>query len=588
MAVPSTILSLSSPSNSGGRGSSSAPGRSKKGKLLLDANGKSTFARGAKARVIVPADSCLLFELKRVAKIDGPILAGIEGRAVLNGSTLQITGVSGRPGALVDFAIRLPGADKVKKLTINGVDQGFAATQNSITGVIQFAGRRFVRQLDQWSKPDGSVFSFPHHPAGKALALKSSFHLRQEVKKLLSDARPANFKQMGPTIESWYKAGNRPHDLSYHNFIGCRPERLWLIVPTYQRADVKITLNGQAVKNQMRDRASDWIHADITDLVKYGADNRIELHLPSTIANNFMGPFLIYRQEANTSDISPKQNEAHAPVVYTKPLDPTPPLRYKKGAGPVVLSAKMLGKVKIVGNRRAEFEVKLADYPAGIKKVMFFESGFGWMGQHGIGYDARAKVWRGTVTPGQRWRIQEHEFIYIWAEGKDGLRSEYFPLKVDWDFSTRAPKALVVGGAIEAESLKIVSKTRGRVVPQNMTRFGNHWSGASQLVWWGGLKKNDQLVLEFPVKKAGSYELQLHLSRAHDYGTFSFQLDDGPVSEAIDIYDPRLQKPTPFKLKPSKLTKGPHRLKITYHRKHPRSTNSLIGIDYLMLKDRRR
>lgn len=26
------------------------------------------------------------------------------------------------------------------------------------------------------------------------------------------------------------------------------------------------------------------------------------------------------------------------------------------------------------------------------------------------------------------------EFIYIWAEGRDALRGEYFPLKVDWDF----------------------------------------------------------------------------------------------------------------------------------------------------------
>ena len=117
-----------------------------------------------------------------------------------------------------------------------------------------------------------------------------------------------------------------------------------------------------------------------------------------------------------------------------------------------------------------------------------------------------------------------------------------------------------------------------------MTRYGNHWSGASQLVWWGGLQKNDQLVLEFPVKKAGSYELQLYLSSAHDYGTFSFQLDDEPASEAIDIYDPRLQKPAPFKLKAAKLTQGAHRLKIKYHRKNPKSTNSLIGIDYLMLK----
>jgi len=92
-------------------------------------------------------------------------------------------------------------------------------------------------------------------------------------------------------------------------------------------------------------------------------------------------------------------------------------------------------------------------------------------------------------------------------------------------------------------------------------------------------------VLKVPVDKAGSYELQLHLSKAEDYGIFSFQLDDGPESEAIDLFQPRLQPPVVFKLKPAMLTQGNHRLRILYHGKNPNSRNSLIGIDYLMLKE---
>ena len=38
------------------------------------------------------------------------------------------------------------------------------------------------------------------------------------------------------------------------------------------------------------------------------------------------------------------------------------------------------------------------------------------------------------VTPGNRAAIQENDFIYIWAEGTDGLRSDYYPVKVGWDF----------------------------------------------------------------------------------------------------------------------------------------------------------
>jgi hypothetical protein len=141
----------------------------------------------------------------------------------------------------------------------------------------------------------------------------------------------------------------------------------------------------------------------------------------------------------------------------------------------------------------------------------------------------------------------------------------------------------VVPGLIEAESLKVQSVSRGRVEPQDMTPYGSHWSDDSQMVWWGGLSEGDQLVLEVPVDKAGTYALELRLSKAQDYGMFSFQLDDGPASAAIDFFDPKLQPPMLFKLKPAKLTQGKHLLKISYHGKNPNSSNSLIGIDYLML-----
>jgi hypothetical protein len=89
------------------------------------------------------------------------------------------------------------------------------------------------------------------------------------------------------------------------------------------------------------------------------------------------------------------------------------------------------------------------------------------------------------------------------------LRSDYYPVKVGWDFTTRSRKAKVVAGAIEAESLKVQFKSKGRVEPQDMAPYGSHWSGDSQMVWWGGLDKNDRLVLEVPLEKAGVYALAL-------------------------------------------------------------------------------
>ncbi len=379
---------------------------SERGKFLLDENGKSTFTRGDKARMVVQ-----------------------------DWTTLKVTGLSGKPGTSLDFSVQLGGAEKIEELTANGVGQKFTANDSTITSTIQFAGTRYQRELDQWVKSDSSSFSFPLHGAGKDLSLKSSFYLNPQVPELLAQAKPSNFNEMGKVVESWYRAGNEPRDLSYHNFIGCRPERLWLIIPTYRPTEVNIILNGRPVANQMVDLASDWIHADISDLVNHGENNQIELLFPEMSENNFMGPFLIYPEEGNTTEITPVPGEVLKPIVYTQPLDPTPPLRYKKGADPRVEEVKMLGNVRIKGeDRDAVVEVKIADYPKGISRVMYFQSGFPWMGQHALDYDTITKTWHAPVSPGPRWRIQENEFIYIWAEGNDGLRSEYFPVRVDWDF----------------------------------------------------------------------------------------------------------------------------------------------------------
>ena len=89
----------------------------------------------------------------------------------------------------------------------------------------------------------------------------------------------------------------------------------------------------------------------------------------------------------------------------------------------------------------AELNVTIDLPPDRIKRVMFFESGFGWMGQHPLRYNAEARCWTASVAPGNRAALQENEFVYVWAEGADGLRSEYYPVKVGWDFTTASRPA---------------------------------------------------------------------------------------------------------------------------------------------------
>ncbi len=79
-----------------------------------------------------------------------------------------------------------------------------------------------------------------------------------------------------------------------------------------------------------------------------------------------------------------------------------------------------------------------------------------------------------------------------------------------------APAVLWVAGALERESLKVLSPGL-HAVPQKMGGFRDgSWSGDSQL-WWTGGKPCDVLKLALPVSKAGRYRLKVVLSGAPEY-----------------------------------------------------------------------
>jgi hypothetical protein len=58
--------------------------------------------------------------------------------------------------------------------------------------------------------------------------------------------------------------------------------------------------------------------------------------------------------------------------------------------------------------------------------------------------------------------------------------------------------------------------------------------------------------------------------KAFDYGIFSFQIDDGPVTDAVDFYDPKLQRPQALTLNPVNVSAGKHQLKIICQGKNRR------------------
>ena len=99
-------------------------------------------------------------------------------------------------------------------------------------------------------------------------------------------------------------------------------------------------------------------------------------------------------------------------------------------------------------------------------------------------------------------------------------------------------------GALEAEDLKVKAKTAGDVPGQDMTPFGDAWSGARQL-WWVGGGPKAKLDLELPVKAAGTYALSAAFTKAGDYGTVQLALDGEPLGKPIDLYAPAPGSSTP-------------------------------------------
>ena len=142
-----------------------------------------------------------------------------------------------------------------------------------------------------------------------------------------------------------------------------------------------------------------------------------------------------------------------------------------------------------------------------------------------------------------------------------------------------------VPGALEGESLKILSKT-GNAGPQKMTMWKDGtWSGGEQL-WWTGAKPGDRLTVALPVNIPGTYTIEAVLSRAPDYGVVRFLVDGQPLSDKqIDLFGSKVTNTTPLALGERELSAGEHRLTVEITGANPEAAKSyMVGIDYFWLK----
>ncbi len=159
------------------------------------------------------------------------------------------------------------------------------------------------------------------------------------------------------------------------------------------------------------------------------------------------------------------------------------------------------------------------------------------------------------------------------------------PAQVPLPGEGNADEPMIVPGALEGESLKILAKA-GSPGPQNMKAFkDSRWSGDTQL-WWNGAKPGDRLTLALPVAQAGRYEIKAVFTRATDYGTIRVLLDGQPLSDKhIDFFGWNVTTTPLLTLGERELTAGEHQLTLELTGANPEAVKSyMVGLDYVWLE----
>ncbi len=151
-----------------------------------------------------------------------------------------------------------------------------------------------------------------------------------------------------------------------------------------------------------------------------------------------------------------------------------------------------------------------------------------------------------------------------------------------------APAAWRVEGALEGESMKVLSKTGGRTSNQPMTKFtASRWSGNDHL-WWTDAKTGDALVLALSIKEKGTYQLTFVCTKAHDYGRFELRLDGKVITgpQGLDLYNPK-EVVTSGELDGGRheLDAGEHRLEVRVLSMNPAATpRNMFGLDFIKVE----
>ncbi len=288
-------------------------------------------------------------------------------------------------------------------------------------------GPRLCRHLDDWRTAAGQAFVFPCHAGMDKLVLTTKFAAAEVIRQTLSAAQPRNLPELVPLIEQW----REPY---YHDsFAWARPDRLWLMVPLVDSERVKsITLlvNGRPVPVQLYCPYRPAMHyADVTDQIRWGQDNVLQLELVGLAANQFLGPYLDY------PPVPGEDPASQSSVIYDHPLDPEMPVRIRLSSAaekpPVVRSVKMVPGF-LCEHQQVRFEA-VVDLPPEELAGVFISN---WWSDCGMKFDAATGRWMFDLNCIPRsGLIMDVPSYHVWAVAKNGLVGEARKIDLHWRFN---------------------------------------------------------------------------------------------------------------------------------------------------------
>lgn len=142
----------------------------------------------------------------------------------------------------------------------------------------------------------------------------------------------------------------------------------------------------------------------------------------------------------------------------------------------------------------------------------------------------------------------------------------------------RAPGRGVI--VVEGEALS-AKPSRGQVRIEDMSSFGNGWSGGRQLRW--SAPGDGAMLTLSPDVPAGRYEATLHLTQGPPYARIEVIGLEGVIPKSdVELYGPTVMPPAQVSLGVIEL--GPERgFAIRILGRDPRASDYAVGLDKLAL-----